>query len=141
MRRENSGCVHLPGFVPGNALLVHAHRADDILTALRIKDEFNIDMVIQHGTEAFLVAEELARREVKVAMGPLLVNRAKVEMQKVSFKNAKRLQEAGVDFCFITDHPVVPIQHLRICAALAVREGLGEAEALRLLPAVRQQFW
>jgi imidazolonepropionase-like amidohydrolase len=114
-------------------LLVHAHRADDILTALRIKDEFNIDMVIQHGTEAFLVAEELARREVKVAMGPLLVNRAKVEMQKVSFKNAKRLQEAGVDFCFITDHPVVPIQHLRICAALAVREGLGEAEALKAI--------
>lgn len=114
-------------------LLVHVHRADDILTALRIKDEFHINMIIQHGTEAFLVADELARRNVAVFLGPLLVNRAKVEMKEVSFKNALRLERSGVKFSIITDHPVVPIEHLRVCAALTVREGLDEYTALQTL--------
>lgn len=112
-------------------LLLHVHRADDILTALRIKDEFNIDMVLQHGTEAFLVADEIARRGVAVSLGPLLVNRAKVELKEVSFRNASILHKAGVCFCLITDHPVIPVQYLGICAALAVREGLKEEAALR----------
>lgn len=114
-------------------LLIHVHRADDILTALRIKDEFHIEIIIQHGTEAFLVADELARRNVPVFLGPLLVNRAKVEMKEVSFKNALRLEQSGVKFSLITDHPVIPIEHLRVCAALAVREGLSEDTALEAL--------
>lgn len=116
-------------------LMIHVHRADDIMTALRIKDEFGINMVIQHGTEAFLVADELVRRGVKVALGPLLVNRAKVEMKEVSFQSARRLKAAGVDFCLVTDHPVIPIQYLNICAALAVREGLDETTALEAVTA------
>jgi imidazolonepropionase-like amidohydrolase len=117
-------------------LLIHVHRADDILTALRIKDEFHIEMVIQHGTEAFLVADELAKREVAVFLGPLLVNRAKVEMKEISFKNALRLTNSGVKFSFITDHPVVPIEHLRVSAALAVREGLDEEVALQAISSI-----
>lgn len=117
-------------------LLIHVHRADDIMTALRIKDEFNIDMIIQHGTEAFLVADELAKRDVAVFLGPLLVNRAKVEMKEVSFKNARRLAESGVKFSFITDHPVIPIEHLKVCAALAVREGLDEEIALQAITSI-----
>lgn len=114
-------------------VLLHAHRADDILTALRIKDEFHINLMIQHGTEAHLVADELVKRKVPVFLGPLLVNRAKVEMKAVSFKNARRLKEKGVEFCLITDHPVIPVEHLRVCAALAVREGLDEETALRAI--------
>ena len=76
-------------------LLVHVHRADDILTALRIKDEFDIDMLLQHGTEAMLVADELVKRDVAVFLGPLLVNRAKVEMKEVAFKNAATLAARG----------------------------------------------
>lgn len=114
-------------------LLLHVHRADDILTALRIKDEFDINLIIQHGTEAFMVADELLKRKVPVFLGPLLVNRAKVEMKSVSFKNANRLAQQGVKFALITDHPVVPIEHLRVCAALAVREGLDEELALRAI--------
>ena len=121
-------------------LLVHVHRADDILTALRIKDEFGINMVLQHGTEAHLVADELVRREVPVCLGPLLVNRAKVEMKEVSFKNAALLAARGVKFCFITDHPVIPIQHLRVCAALAVREGLDEEVALQAITSFPAQI-
>jgi len=117
-------------------LLLHVHRADDILTALRIKDEFSIEMMLQHGTEAVLVAEELVKRDVPVFLGPLLVNRAKVEMKEVAFKNAALLAERGVTFSFITDHPVIPIEHLRVCAALAVREGLDEELALRAITSV-----
>lgn len=121
-------------------LLLHVHRADDIMTALRIKDEFHIDMLIQHGTEAHLVADELLKRKVGVFLGPLLVNRAKVEMKAVSFRNARLLAERGVKFSLITDHPVVPIEHLRVCAALTVREGLDEEKALQALTAVPAEF-
>lgn len=117
-------------------LLLHAHRSDDILTALRIKDEFGIELVIQHGTDAVAVADELVKRNVSVFLGPLLVNRAKVEMKEVSFKNAVLLAERGVKFSFITDHPVVPIEHLRVCAALAVREGLDEMTALKAMTSI-----
>ena len=121
-------------------LLVHVHRADDILTALRIKDEFDIDMLLQHGTEAMLVADELVKRDVAVFLGPLLVNRAKVEMKEVAFKNAATLAARGVKFSFITDHPVIPIEHLRVCAALAVREGLDEDLALQAITSVPAQL-
>lgn len=114
-------------------LLVHAHRADDIMTALRIKDEFNIKMIIQHGTEALEVADELQKREVPVFLGPFLINRAKVELKEVSFKTPALLAQRGVKFSLISDHPVVPIEHLRVCAALAVREGLDEELALKAL--------
>ncbi len=121
-------------------LLLHVHRADDILTALRIKDEFSIEIQLQHGTEAVLVADELVKRDVPVALGPLLVNRAKVEMKEVAFKNAALLAERGVKFCFITDHPVIPIEHLRVCAALAIREGLAEETALEAITTVPAQM-
>jgi imidazolonepropionase-like amidohydrolase len=121
-------------------LLLHVHRADDILTALRIKDEFNLDMQLQHGTEAALVADELVKREVPVSLGPLLVNRAKVEMKAVSFKNAALLAARGVKFSFITDHPVIPIEHLRVCAAIAVREGLDEELALQAITSIPAQM-
>ncbi len=114
-------------------LLIHVHRADDIMTALRIKDEFDINIIIQHGTEAVKVADELLKRNVPVFLGPLLINRAKVELKEVSFRSALLLAERGVKFSLITDHPVVPIEHLRVCAAIAVREGLDEDTALMAL--------
>lgn len=114
-------------------LLVHAHRADDILTALRIKDEFDIDMIIQHATEAVTVADELIKRQVPIFIGPLLINRAKVELKDVSFKNAMLLAEKGLNFSIITDHPVTPVEHLRVTVALAVREGLDETTALEAI--------
>lgn len=112
---------------------LHAHRADDILTALRISKEFDIELVIQHGTEAHLVADELVEAGVPVFLGPLLSNRAKVELKEISFKNAARLAQKGVQFCIITDHPVIPVDSLRVCAALAVREGLDERIALEAI--------
>ncbi|HHW60299.1 MAG TPA: amidohydrolase family protein, partial [Syntrophomonadaceae bacterium] len=117
-------------------LLLHVHRADDILTALRIQDEYHFDLIIQHGTEALLVADELVKRQVPVFLGPLFSNRAKVEMKELAFENAARLAQRGVKFCFISDHPVIPIEQLRVCAALAVREGLDEETALAALTSI-----
>lgn len=112
-------------------LRIHAHRADDILTALRIGREFNLRLVIEHATEGDRVADILAREQVPVVIGPLLVNRAKVELRHKSLETAARLAAAGVRFAIMTDHPVVPIQYLGLTAALAVRGGLSEEMALR----------
>ena len=109
----------------------HCHRADDIATALRLADEFGYRLVIDHGTEAVLLADRLAERAVPVLIGPLLTSRSKVELRNRSLANPGRLAAAGVELGIITDHPVVPIHLLHVQAALAVREGLDPAAALR----------
>lgn len=118
----------LKGDIP---LRVHAHRADDIMTAVRIAREFSIKLVIEHCTEGYKVAGDLARYGVKAVIGPVIVNRAKVELQGISLETAGILAGAGVDFAIMTDHPVVPIQYLAISAGLTVRGGLEEEKAMR----------
>lgn len=108
----------------------HAHRADDILTAIRLRDEFGLDMSIEHCTEGYLIADELRRANIPVILGPLLSERSKVELRNLSFKAPAVLHRAGVRFAMMTDHPVIPQQYLILTAALAVREGLPEREAL-----------
>ena len=109
----------------------HAHRADDIGTALRLADEFGYDLVLDHGTEAHLLADVLAERGVPVLIGPLFTTRSKVELRGRSMANPGKLASAGVEISIITDHPVVPINFLIYQAALAVKEGLDRDEALR----------
>lgn len=114
-------------------LRAHAHRADDIMTAVRIAKEFDLDLVIDHCTEGHKIAAELAEAGIPATVGPSLSNRAKIELKDVSFKTPGILAEAGVKVALITDHPVVPVQYLPICAGLAVREGMTQAAALRAL--------
>ncbi|UWX96557.1 amidohydrolase [Arthrobacter zhaoxinii] len=109
----------------------HAHRADDIGTALRLAEEFGYDLVLDHGTEAHLLADVLAERGVPVLIGPLFTTRSKVELRGRSMANPGKLAAAGVEISIITDHPVVPINFLIFQAALAVKEGLDRDEALR----------
>ena len=109
----------------------HCHRADDIATALRIADEFGYRLVIDHGTEAFLLADTLARHSIPVVIGPLFTNRSKVELRQRSLANPGKLAAAGVTIAITTDHPVVPIDFLIYQAALAVKEGLDRESALR----------
>jgi imidazolonepropionase-like amidohydrolase len=127
LRWEALGLV-LSGDIPWRQ---HCHRADDIATALRLADEFGYRLVIDHGTEAVLLADRLAERGVPVLIGPLLTSRSKVELRNRSLTNPGRLAAAGVELGIITDHPVVPIHLLHVQAALAVREGLDPAAALR----------
>jgi len=114
----------------------HCHRADDIATALRLADEFGYRLVIDHGTEAAPLADRIAERGVPVLIGPLLTSRSKVELRNRSLANPGRLAAAGVELGIITDHPVVPIQLLHVQAALAVKEGLDPAAALRAVTLV-----
>jgi imidazolonepropionase-like amidohydrolase len=111
----------------------HSHRADDIATALRIAEEFGYRLVIDHGTEAHLIADLLATRGIPVLIGPLMTSRSKVELRNRSLANPGRLARAGVEISIITDHPVVPIHFLVIQAALAVKEGLDPETALRAI--------
>ncbi|WP_408955565.1 amidohydrolase [Natroniella sp. ANB-PHB2] len=114
-------------------LKAHAHRADDIMTALRIAKEFNLDLTIEHGTESHKIAGYLAQQGVPVVFGPTMVSRSKVELKERDFSTAKVLVEAGVKLAIMTDHPVIPIQYLSICAGLAVKAGLDWQEALRAI--------
>lgn len=109
---------------------IHAHRADDIATALRIAREFDLDCVIVHGTEGHLIAREIAAAGVPVITGPNLTDRSKPELRNATLSNPAILAAAGVRVAICTDHPVIPIQYLSLCAALAVRGGMSEEAAL-----------
>ncbi|WP_051266147.1 amidohydrolase [Nakamurella lactea] len=111
----------------------HVHRADDIATAVRLADEFGYRLIVDHGTEAHLLADLLAERNIPVLLGPLIVGRGKVELRNRSFANAAILAAAGVEISLVTDHPVVPIELARVQAGLAVAAGLPAEVALRAL--------
>lgn len=102
----------------------HAHRADDILTAIRIAKEFEVDITIDHGTESHLIVDEIFASGFPVIAGTELTARSKLEVQNMSFKTCNVLHQAGVLLSITTDHPVALIQTLPICAGLAVKHGL-----------------
>lgn len=116
-------------------LKIHAHRADDILTALRIAKEFCLRITLDHCTEGYMIAdllkEGIEATGAGIIIGPLLSDRSKIELRNQTFRAAKVLYENGIEFAMMTDHPVIPEQYLPICAGLAVREGLPEYEALK----------
>ena len=124
---ENLARVLTEGF----PLRVHAHRADDIMTVFRIAEEFRIEnLSIEHATEGHLIAEEFAKRDVPAVVGPSLYSGAKYELRNITFETPAILREAGVKVAIQTDAPVLPQQHLDVCAGLAVREGFPADEAL-----------
>jgi imidazolonepropionase-like amidohydrolase len=117
---------------------IHAHRADDIMSAIRFAQEFNLDLRIEHCTEGHLIAGELEGLNLKVSVGPTLTRRSKVELKNKSWKTYQELTDHGVEVSVTTDHPYTPIQYLNVCASIAVREGLSEQKALEgitILPA------
>ena len=114
-------------------LRAHAHRADDMMTALRIAEEFNVRIVIEHATEGHKIAEQLARRQVPAVVGPSLSSRSKVELQELDFRTAAVLNAEGVKVALTLDHPVIPLKYLPVVAALAVRYGLPEQEAWKAI--------
>lgn len=120
----------LEGKIP---LKAHAHRADDILTAVRIAKEFELSMTIDHCSEGHLIAEELKESGFPAIVGPDMASRNKIEVQNMAFKTAGILQKAGIPIAITTDHPVSMIQFLPICAGLAVKSGLPEEEGLRAI--------
>lgn len=123
----------IPVFQKEIPLKVHAHRADDILTAIRIAKEFDVDITIDHGTESHLIVDEIKEAGFPVIVGTDLTSRSKIEVQNMNFKTNKILRDAEVLFAITTDHPVALIQYLPICAGLAVRNGLEMKDALEAI--------
>ncbi len=114
-------------------LKAHVHRADDILTAIRIAKEFDLDLTLDHCTEGHLITEEIVASGYPAIVGPSLASRNKEEVSFSDFKTAGILQNAGVLVALTTDHPVSRIQYLPLCAGLAIKEGMTQEGALRAI--------
>lgn len=120
----------LEGQIP---LKAHAHRADDMFTALRIAKEFNLKITLDHVTEGHLIVDILKEENVPLIVGPSFGERCKIELKELSFKTPGILSNAGIKIAIMTDHPVVPLQYLPLCAAYAVKDGMKEEDALKAI--------
>ena len=114
-------------------LKAHAHRADDILTAVRIAKEFDVNLTLDHCTDGSVIADELAKEGFPAFVGPSLGKKSKIELMNKSFTTPATLHAAGVPISIITDAPVIPLQYLPMCAGLAVDAGLPAEEAWRAI--------
>ena len=123
----------IPLFKKEIAAHFHAHRADDIFTAIRISKEFDINCVIVHATDGHLICEELISDGVSVLSGPFMTDRSKPELKNLTPRSPSIMSENGIPTAIITDHPETPIQYLPLCAAVAVREGMDRTQALRAI--------
>ena len=112
---------------------VHAHRADDMFTAIRIAKEFNLKLTLDHCTEGHLIVDELVEEGYPVIVGPSLSERSKVELRNLTFDTPGILSNAGLEVSLTTDHSVIPIQYLPICAGIAVKHGMKSDKALEAI--------
>ena len=108
----------------------HAHRADDICSAIRIAKEFDLDYSVEHCSDGDIVADYLARNDVRINLGPTLTDRSKPELKNLTFDTYRHLSDLGLDISIITDHPEITIENLKLCAALAVSKGMDKSKAL-----------
>jgi len=111
---------------------VHAHRADDMLTAIRIAEEFDLDLTLEHATEGYKIAGLLAEKGIPVTAGPILFSREKYELREMTPRNPGAMARAGVKVAIQTDE-MSAVKYLTLNAALAVREGMPEEEALKAI--------
>ncbi|KGN02035.1 amidohydrolase [Clostridium novyi A str. 4570] len=114
-------------------LKAHCHRADDILTAIRIAKEFDVELTLDHCSEGHLIPEHVKKSGRPAIIGPTLTARSKIEVKNKTFKTPKALHDNGVKIAIMTDHPVIPIEYLPLCAGFAVKEGLEMKEALKAI--------
>ena len=114
-------------------LKCHCHRADDILTAVRIAKEFGLRATLDHCTDGELIADELAEENFPVFIGPSLGHKSKIELANKNFTTPGVLNRAGLCVSIITDAPVIPLRYLPMCAGLAVNSGLDLQEAWKAI--------
>lgn len=114
-------------------LKAHAHRADDIFTAIRIAKDLDVNLTLEHCTEGHLIVDELVKDNYPVAVGPSFGQATKVELKNKTFKTPGVLSKAGLNVSIITDCPVIPLQYLPLCAGLAVESGMDPFDALKAI--------
>ncbi|MFA7076701.1 MAG: amidohydrolase family protein [Candidatus Izemoplasmatales bacterium] len=115
----------------GFPVKIHAHQQDDIVTAIRIIEEFNLNATIEHATEGYLIPEYLKEHNQKVIIGPTLGYKSKYELRNKSFSAAKILKDNGVEFAIMTDHPVIHLANALTQVGIFVREGLDELDGFK----------
>lgn len=115
---------------------VHVHTVRDIISIIGLQTEFGFDLVLDHVTEGYMIADELARRNVPCVVGPLTVTRRGSDLKNISLKNPAVLAKAGVKVALTTDHPTFPAGYLPFHAGIAVREGLDYEMALKAITIV-----
>ena len=123
----------LPVMRKESPLKAHAHRADDILTSIRIAKEFDLKLTLDHCTEGARIADELAEENYPALVGPILMGKSKPEVKNKTAETAGVLHKAGVKVCIITDAPVTAIENLPVCAGLAAQAGLPMEEAWKAI--------
>ncbi len=114
-------------------LKIHAHQANDILTAIRLAKEFDVNLTIEHVTEGHLIADKLAEYSYPLAVGPSLTHASKFELQNKSWTTPGILAAKGCQVSIVTDSPVIPQEYLPLCAGLAVKAGMDPFEALKAI--------
>lgn len=114
-------------------LKIHAHRADDICTAMRLVKEFGVNCTLDHCTEGYKIADQLKAFDAKVLVGPMILDRCKAELAGSHTDNVVRIAEAGNRFCIVTDSPCVNVKHLFVQAGYAVSLGLDKIEARKAI--------
>lgn len=118
----------------------HAHRADDVIAALRLAKEFGYNVTIEHGTEGHLIADYLAAENAKVICGPIICERSKTELRNHTAKTPGILANKGVEVAIMTDHPCVPIQYLSLSAMIAMKHGMSHDDALKAVTIRAAEF-
>ncbi len=112
---------------------IHAHRADDICSAIRIGKEFDILVTLEHCSDGDAVLPVLMREKLPVMLGPTLSDRSKIELKNLTFATYKNLSDNGIDVAIITDHPEITIENLPLCSVMAVKHGMNEEKALKAI--------
>ncbi|MFO7882104.1 MAG: amidohydrolase [Kosmotogaceae bacterium] len=112
---------------------IHAHRADDILTGIRISEEFGFDAVIEHATEGYKIADYLKKKNVPVILGPLFGSRSKLELKDATYEAVKVINEKGILAAMMCDHPVLHLEHANINLGTALRYGSKEEDLLKMV--------
>ncbi len=117
----------------GLPVKIHAHQQNDIVTALKIMEEFNLDGTIEHCTEGYIIPELLKEKGKGVIIGPTFIGKSKLEVFKKTFDSGRILEENGIEFAIMTDHPVIPIEQMRTQAAIFIKHGLSYMTTLKAL--------
>jgi len=120
----------LKGELPVRA---HCHRKDDILTAIRISEEFNFKIILEHATEGYKVADYIKEKNIPVVLGPLFGFNTKLELKDRTYESINILNQKGILTCIMCDHPVVHIENANIHAGVALRYGAKEEDLIKML--------
>ncbi|MDK2953743.1 MAG: hypothetical protein PWQ27_1126 [Kosmotoga sp.] len=112
---------------------IHAHRMDDILTAIRISEEFGFNLVIEHATEAYKIADYIKAKNVPLILGPIFGFRTKLELKDMSYESIRIINEKGILAAMMCDHPVIPLEFTNIQLGTALRYGAKEEDLLKMV--------